>query len=126
MDRAAKVGPVRARRQTQGQTARIGSTPRPERRTAMSDIENRGLPLPGPALAPRLDPHFRPAFLACRAFAERAAASGRAVPTRFALEQADGSVFHFATSLCAEDEPSAAGNFTHLERLVKFALWSRG
>jgi predicted NBD/HSP70 family sugar kinase len=92
----------------------------------MSDIENRGLALPAPAIPPRLDPRFRPAFLACRAFAERAAASGRAVPTRFALEQADGSVFHFATELCPEEDPGAEGNFTHLERLVKLALWSRG
>src|SRR4051794_25612378 len=92
----------------------------------MRHLENRGLLLPAPAVAPKLDPHFRPALLACRAFRERATAGGGAVPARFALEQADGSVFHFATELCAEGGPGAAGNFTHLERLVKFALWSRG
>jgi len=92
----------------------------------MDADEHRGLPLPAPGVAPVLDPHFRPAALACRAFRARAAASGHAVPVRFALEQADGSVFHFATELLPAEDPGAAGNFTHLERLVKFALWSRG
>jgi predicted NBD/HSP70 family sugar kinase len=71
-----------------------------------------------PRVRPPLDPLFRPAALATRAFRERATAD----VARLALEQPDGSVFHFQTPLSAE--PGA--NRTQLQRLVKFALWSRG
>jgi predicted NBD/HSP70 family sugar kinase len=67
----------------------------------------------------KLDPRFRPSALAARAFLEGARGGPRA---RLALEQADGSVFHFSTTL----SPSDAANRRHLERLAKFALWSRG
>jgi predicted NBD/HSP70 family sugar kinase len=42
------------------------------------------------------------------------------------LEQADGSVFRFPTAILPEGHPQAAGNFTYIERMVKFLLWSRG
>jgi predicted NBD/HSP70 family sugar kinase len=64
--------------------------------------------------------------LANRHFIEKARASGRAVPARIALEQADGSVFRFNTEIFPENDPGAAGNFRYIERLVKFLLWSRG
>ena len=79
-----------------------------------------------PALAPELHPGFRPAALANRAFRRAARATGHAVPVRFALEQSDGSVFHHATEVLPEHHPDAARNFPHVERLVKFFLWSRG
>jgi predicted NBD/HSP70 family sugar kinase len=84
------------------------------------------LPLVAPRVVPALDPAFRPAVLATRAFDRLAAASGAAVPVRLALEQADGSVFHFATRVLPASHPQAAANATHLERFVKFLLWSRG
>jgi predicted NBD/HSP70 family sugar kinase len=80
--------------------------------------------LPAPAVVPPLDPWFRPAVLANHAFS-RAAGSG-ALPVALALEQADGSVFHFSTVLLPSDHPQSALNFFHLERFVKFLLWSRG
>ncbi len=103
---------------------------------------NHGLPLFVPSVAPALDPAFRPAVLANRAFRAAVQASGRALPIRLALEQADGSVFHYATEIFADSgtpftrsarspadqeisAPSEA-NFTYLERLVKFLLWSWG
>lgn len=79
-----------------------------------------------PRIVPVLDPEFRPAALATRQFARVVADSGRARSVRLALEQADGSVFHFQTAVLAEDDPAAAGNFRHLERFAKFLLWSRG
>jgi predicted NBD/HSP70 family sugar kinase len=79
-----------------------------------------------PALPPDLDPGFRPAALATRAFGEAVRATGQAVPVRFALEQADGSVFHHATEVLPGTHPNAAANEAHVERLVKFFLWSRG
>ncbi|MDB6021845.1 MAG: hypothetical protein JWQ04_1702 [Pedosphaera sp.] len=87
---------------------------------------NHGLNLIAPRITPVLDPAFRPAALANRAFHELVRASKGAVPTELALEQADGSVFRFKTELLPEGHPQAAGNFIHVERMVKFLLWSRG
>jgi len=52
---------------------------------------------PHAKLEPVLDPQFKPAALANRAFRAAAQATGRPVNTRLALEQADGSVFHHRT-----------------------------
>lgn len=82
--------------------------------------------LPAPRIVASLHPGFRPAALACRAFrGEVAAVTGR-VPLRLALEQADGSVSTFATEVFPAGHPRAAANVRHVERLVKFLLWSRG
>ncbi len=48
------------------------------------------------------------------------------MPVDLAVEQADGSVFHFPKRILAADHPAAASNFAYLERLIKFLLWSRG
>src|SRR5919112_3063362 len=84
------------------------------------------LVLPGPRVAPPLDPAFRPAVLATRAFQKLAGGASGSVPVRLALEQADGSVFRFETRLLPESHPRASANATVLERFVKFILWSRG
>ncbi|HZM01566.1 MAG TPA: hypothetical protein VFC44_00960 [Candidatus Saccharimonadales bacterium] len=82
--------------------------------------------LPPPKIVPLLDPSFRPAAVARRHFAAQAAATGHPAVVRLALEQADGSVFHFSTPIFSEDAPEADANFFFVERLVKFLLWSRG
>lgn len=87
---------------------------------------NNGLGLIAPHVTPVLDPHFRPAVLANRAFVARAQTAKNALPVKIGLEQADGSVFHFDTVIFPETHPEAAGNFTFVERLVKFLLWARG
>src|SRR5580692_4804166 len=74
-----------------------------------------------PHILPPLEPGFRPAALASRAFAAEAS-----LPVRIALEQADGSVFHFTKSILPVDYAAAGCNFLYLERLFKFLLWSRG
>ena len=79
-----------------------------------------------PLLQPALDPAFRPAALANRAFRATARSTGQSVPVRFALEQADGSVFQHSTEILPDSHPQAAQNYLHIERLVKFFLWSRG
>jgi predicted NBD/HSP70 family sugar kinase len=84
------------------------------------------LELPQPRVVPVLDPQYRPAALATRAFRDAVKASGKAIPVRIALEQTDGSVFHHATEIFPEGHARAAGNFTHVERLVKFLLWAWG
>src|SRR2546430_11092018 len=82
--------------------------------------------LVAPRLVPPLDPSFRPAALANRRFLAEALAAKNSVPVKLALEQADGSVFHFDTRFFPEDHPQAVNNFVFIERIVKFLLWSRG
>lgn len=89
-------------------------------------MTNDGLKLVAPRIAPVLDPGFRPASLANRAFQSEVEASGGGVRVRLALEQADGSVFHFKTRIFAAGHASAAGNARFVERMLKFLLWSRG
>src|ERR1039458_10859421 len=87
---------------------------------------NDGLPLISPRITPVLDPGFRPAVLANRTFREQARATLGAVPVRLGLEQTDGNVSHFTTEVLPDGHPLAAGNFTYVERIAKFLLWSRG
>jgi predicted NBD/HSP70 family sugar kinase len=84
-------------------------------------MSDDGFMLRAPMISPPLDPGFRPAALANRAFAAEAS-----LPVCIALEQADGSVFHFDKRLLAADHAAASCNFSYMERLVKFLLWSRG
>ena len=87
---------------------------------------NQGLPLVAPRVTPVLDPGFRPAVLAVRAYQALVDATPDALPARLALEQADGTVFRFDLRVLPDTHPQASANFTFLERLVKFLLWSRG
>ena len=91
---------------------------------SMSNKE--GLFAIAPRITPVLDPGFRPAVLANRAFRAAVKASGQPQAVRLALEQPDGSVFHHTTDIFAEENSQAAENFIHLERLVKFLLWGWG
>jgi predicted NBD/HSP70 family sugar kinase len=88
--------------------------------------ENQGLPLVAPQVPPALDPGFRPAALANRAFRQKVRACGGGVSVRLALVQAQGNVSHWAGEILPETHPDASANFIYLERLVKFLLWSRG
>ncbi len=85
---------------------------------------NGGLGLVAPRITPVLDPDFRPAALANRAF--RMAAQAKPVPVRIGLERADGLIAVFDTVVADPSRPEAQGNFTYLERFLKFLLWSRG
>jgi predicted NBD/HSP70 family sugar kinase len=87
---------------------------------------NNGLPLLAPRITPVLDPAFRPASLATHAFRHLVGSTPGALPVRIAIEQTDGSVFRFDTAVLPDTHPDAAGNFTFIERYVKFLLWSRG
>src|SRR6266850_8200726 len=87
---------------------------------------NSGLVLVAPRVTPVLDPWFRPAVLANRAFRQQAMASGKSIPVRLALEQADGSVVKFSADIFPAAHNRAAANFAYIERLIKALLWSRG
>lgn len=84
------------------------------------------LPLVKPGFIPPLDPDFRPAVLANRAFRQAAEEAGAAVPLVIALERSDGAVSRYETVAFAADHPRAAANLDYAERLVKFLLWARG
>ncbi len=75
---------------------------------------------------PALDPAFRPAVLANRAFRQTVRASGRPVPICLALEQGEKAVSRFETEILPETHPQARANFTYLERIAKLLLWARG
>ena len=82
--------------------------------------------LVAPPTAPPLDPGFRPAVLANRAFRQAVDASADAVDVKIALTRGDGSVSVYPTRAWAPDSPNAGANLMYAERLVKFLLWQRG
>jgi predicted NBD/HSP70 family sugar kinase len=79
-----------------------------------------------PRLMPVLDPDFRPAVLANRAFLREVAASGAGVPFVVAVERDQGRVSRYETRVFAMRHPRAAANFFYVERLLKFLLWQWG
>ncbi len=79
------------------------------------------LKLVQPQFVPPLDPDFRPAALANRAF--RKEASQILV---IGLERMQGELSRYETTVFPEGHPRAAENLMYVERLVKFLLWQRG
>jgi predicted NBD/HSP70 family sugar kinase len=78
-----------------------------------------------PKVKPVLDPAFRPAALAWRAFAKRIA--GRSEPIRIAIEQSNGSIYVFNRAIAYNPGlEEMAVNLRYLEREVKFLLWAVG
>jgi predicted NBD/HSP70 family sugar kinase len=83
-------------------------------------------PLIAPSSVPPLDPGFRPAVLANRAFRQQVDSAGGGVDLAIALERSDGAISRFDTRVFAESHPRAAANLPYAERIVKFLLWQRG
>jgi len=79
-----------------------------------------------PYFTPPLDPDFRPAVLANKAFIAQAREAGEDVPLRIALERADGSISTYETICLGPHSDRFTANFMYVERLVKFLLWQRG
>jgi predicted NBD/HSP70 family sugar kinase len=77
-----------------------------------------------PRCLPPLEPEFRPAVLANRAFQKQVETVG--VPLVIGLERDRQQVSRFETLVFPQDHPQAAANFRYVERLVKFLLWQRG
>jgi len=77
-----------------------------------------------PRFAPPLDPEFRPAVLANRAFQNEVGSDG--VPLVIGLERDNGKCSQIRTSVFPDGHPQAGMNFYYAERLVKFLLWQRG
>jgi len=79
-----------------------------------------------PPTVPPLDPGFRPAVLANRAFLRAVADSGDSVSLVIGLERGDGSVSRYETLVFAEGSEHADANLLYAERVVKFLIWQRG
>lgn len=79
-----------------------------------------------PKFAPPLDPGFRPASLANRAFRQEVAASRKGVPLALGLERNNGQFSRYETMVFPDGHPRAGANLMYVERLVKMLLWQRG
>lgn len=79
-----------------------------------------------PTFVPPLEPEFRPAALANRAFRAEVAASGQGVPLIIGVERSDGALSRFETVAFPDGHPRAGANLAYAERIVKFLLWARG
>jgi predicted NBD/HSP70 family sugar kinase len=79
-----------------------------------------------PRFTPPLDPGFRPAILANRAFQSAVMAAGGGVPLIFGVEKPNGIVSRFETRVFPNGHPQAGANLPYAERLFKFLLWQRG
>jgi predicted NBD/HSP70 family sugar kinase len=88
--------------------------------------DNAGLALVAPRVIPPLHPSFRPAVLANRAFQQQVSGCANPVTVCLALEQTGENVSQFQTQVFPAAHPQSAGNFTYLERIAKFLIWSRG
>jgi predicted NBD/HSP70 family sugar kinase len=80
--------------------------------------------IPVPEFLPPLDPGFRPAALAHRAFERETSEIG--VPLVIGLERENGKFSRFETKAFPDNHPYAAANLYFAERLLKFLLWQRG
>ncbi len=89
-------------------------------------MKDHGSFLVAPRIVPALDANFRPPVLVNRAFRAAVRATGKAARVEVGVEQADGSVFRFATEVFPDAHPDAVMNLWFVERWLKFLLWSRG
>ncbi|MDP2991071.1 MAG: ROK family protein, partial [Kiritimatiellota bacterium] len=79
-----------------------------------------------PRIIPPLDPNFRPAAAAHRAFQAEVARSGQGLPLVIAVESDNGAISSYHTVVFSEKHKRFASNFPYVERIVKFLLWQRG
>ncbi len=79
-----------------------------------------------PAILPPLDPDFRPAVLANRAFQQAVAALENPQKLVIGLERVDGAFTRYEMDVFPEDHPDAPHNGWVVERILKFLLWQRG
>lgn len=84
----------------------------------MLSIQTRFLPI--------LDPTFSPAVLWNREYSRLASSTPGSRPFALALEQPDGGISTYHTTLLPETNEFKSLTELYVERLVKFLLWQRG
>ena len=77
-----------------------------------------------PAVAPPLDPGFRPLYLALRRHARAVEQHG--VTLTLALERGGGSLSRFVMAVFPDGHQRSAESHRLAERVLKFLLWQRG
>ena len=77
-------------------------------------MKDNGMTLVAPKVTPPLDPFFRPAVLANRMFRSEVNSAAGKAPVILAVEQADGSIFHFSYEVLPNNQTRASANFTYL------------
>ena len=88
-------------------------------------IQSDELLLVKPAVAPPLDPGFRPVSLGNQAYS-RAARAGKHEPLVIALERNDGLRSVFRTEIFSSGSGQDEATRRYVDRLVKFLLWQIG
>jgi hypothetical protein len=81
---------------------------------------------PQPECTVPLDPGFRPAALAVRAYRRHVENAGGGIPLALALERPDGSLSRLDLRIFPDDHPRSSENFDYVERTFKSLLWQRG
>ncbi len=79
-----------------------------------------------PRHRPPLDPGFRPASIANRAFRKAVEESGKPQEFCINLERKAGARSQYRAKLLPDSHPRAEDNFTFVERVVKLLLWQKG
>jgi len=92
----------------------------------MQSADNTPWYLTPPRIIPPLDPDFRPAVAAHRAFQAEVARSGQGMPLVIAVEADNGAISSYHTIVFSEKDQRFTSNFPYVERIVKFLLWQRG
>ena len=82
--------------------------------------------LPKATVVPPLDPEFRPAASAFRAFSAAVKASGKGVPLVLALERGGGAITRYETEIFDPAVPEASANLRYVAELVRTLMWARG
>jgi len=77
-----------------------------------------------PAMAPPLDPGFRPLYLALREHARAVGPQG--VTLTLALERSGANVSRFSMPVFGDEHPRSPESQRLAERVLKFLLWQRG
>ena len=78
-----------------------------------------------PAIAPPLDPGFRPISLGNRAYRKAVAAAGTRTPLKIALERNDGRISVCKMEILPSGSGGEAATRLYVERLVKFLAGHR-
>jgi predicted NBD/HSP70 family sugar kinase len=84
------------------------------------------LTLVSPNFVPPLEPDYRPAVLANRAFSKAVETAGNGVPLVLGVERLNGEISRYETKVFPDGYPQAGKNLMYAERIVKFLLWQRG
>ena len=82
--------------------------------------------MPALDLCPSLDPSFVPALLWNRRYRKTVDANPASQDLHLALSRPDGTTFRHQLRVLPHEGDNIALNRTHVERTLKFLLWSRG